>query len=313
MSPPPASLGASDLLDPRDAAPAARARLHAWLALQRHAAYRPAHAKACLERGQGPVETLAALGGGRTPARVLPEADLARACELLIRHGARIVPFGSALYPLRIATLRDAAPVLAVRGDPGVLAGPFVAIVGARVPTRLGTELAFELARELAANGVGIVSGLALGIDAAAHRGAIAAHGTTVAMLGCGPGALVSDAYMMGIEPVTQRQRMDEALDAIMALLRCDGPVTMKTDWFELREARLADGDDRDLRAREDAVRDDEGEDDRELREDLVQGNLHAGVITRPAGLRRSVRAAARSPGRLLPAGDLRAPAARPT
>ena len=59
------------------------------------------------------------------------------------------------------------------------------------------------------------------------------------AMLGCGPGALVSDAYMMGIEAVTQRQRMDEALDAIMALLRCDGPVTMKTDWFELREARL--------------------------------------------------------------------------
>ncbi len=59
------------------------------------------------------------------------------------------------------------------------------------------------------------------------------------AMLGCGPGALVSDAYMMGIEPITQRQRMEDALDAIMALLRCDGPVSMKTDWFELREARL--------------------------------------------------------------------------
>jgi limonene 1,2-monooxygenase len=59
------------------------------------------------------------------------------------------------------------------------------------------------------------------------------------AMLGCGPGALVSDAYMMGIEPVTQRQRMEDALDAIMALLRCDEPVSMKTDWFELREARL--------------------------------------------------------------------------
>ena len=58
-------------------------------------------------------------------------------------------------------------------------------------------------------------------------------------MLGCGPGALPSDAYMMGIEPVTQRPRMDEALDAIMRLLRCDQPVTMKTDWFELREARL--------------------------------------------------------------------------
>ena len=59
------------------------------------------------------------------------------------------------------------------------------------------------------------------------------------AMLGCGPGALVSDAYMLGIEPSTQRRRMDESLDAIMALLRCEEPVTMKTDWFEMREARL--------------------------------------------------------------------------
>src|SRR5258705_262816 len=59
------------------------------------------------------------------------------------------------------------------------------------------------------------------------------------AMLGIGPGALVSDAYMMGIEPVTQRARMDESLDAIMQLLRCEEPVTLKTDWFELREARL--------------------------------------------------------------------------
>jgi limonene 1,2-monooxygenase len=59
------------------------------------------------------------------------------------------------------------------------------------------------------------------------------------AMLGCGPGALVSDAYMMGIEPATQRKRMDESLEAITRLLKCDEPVTMKTDWFELRDARL--------------------------------------------------------------------------
>jgi limonene 1,2-monooxygenase len=58
-------------------------------------------------------------------------------------------------------------------------------------------------------------------------------------MLGCGPGALPSDAYMMGIEPVTQRPRMEQAIDAIMKLLACQEPVTMKTDWFELREARL--------------------------------------------------------------------------
>jgi limonene 1,2-monooxygenase len=59
------------------------------------------------------------------------------------------------------------------------------------------------------------------------------------AMLGCGAGALPSDAYMMGIDPSTQRRRMEEALEAIIALLRCDEPVTRKTDWFELNEARL--------------------------------------------------------------------------
>jgi limonene 1,2-monooxygenase len=59
------------------------------------------------------------------------------------------------------------------------------------------------------------------------------------AMLGVGPGALVSDAYMMGIEAETQRVRMDQSLGAIMQLLAAKEPVTLKTDWFELREARL--------------------------------------------------------------------------
>ena len=59
------------------------------------------------------------------------------------------------------------------------------------------------------------------------------------AMLGCGPGALVSDAYMLAIPFDKQRSRMDESLDAITRLLRCDEPVTMKTEWFEMRDARL--------------------------------------------------------------------------
>jgi limonene 1,2-monooxygenase len=59
------------------------------------------------------------------------------------------------------------------------------------------------------------------------------------AMLGVGPGALTSDAYMMGIDPETQRPRMDESLGAILALLRAEEPVTIKSDWFELRDARL--------------------------------------------------------------------------
>jgi limonene 1,2-monooxygenase len=59
------------------------------------------------------------------------------------------------------------------------------------------------------------------------------------AMLGCGPGQLTSDAHMLGIEPNDQRPRMDEALDALMSLLRGDEPVSVKTEWFELRDARL--------------------------------------------------------------------------
>ena len=59
------------------------------------------------------------------------------------------------------------------------------------------------------------------------------------AMLGCGPGALTSDAYMLGIEPSTQRPRMLQSMEAIMALLKCEEPVTMKTDWFEMNAARL--------------------------------------------------------------------------
>jgi limonene 1,2-monooxygenase len=58
-------------------------------------------------------------------------------------------------------------------------------------------------------------------------------------MLGVGPGALVSDAQMLGIDPSTQRDRMAEALDAIMALLTSDEPVTRETDWFTLRDAHL--------------------------------------------------------------------------
>jgi limonene 1,2-monooxygenase len=58
-------------------------------------------------------------------------------------------------------------------------------------------------------------------------------------MLGCGPGQLTSDAHMLGIPADLQRPRMHEALDAIMHLLRSDEPLTMETDWFTIRDARL--------------------------------------------------------------------------
>jgi limonene 1,2-monooxygenase len=59
------------------------------------------------------------------------------------------------------------------------------------------------------------------------------------AMFGVGPGALPSDAFMMGIDPIRQREMMDESLEVILALLTSDEPVTRETDWFKLRDARL--------------------------------------------------------------------------
>ncbi len=89
-------------------------------------------------------------------------------------------------YPARFAPLPGAPAQLFVRGALPHEHIPAIAIVGTRKATREGREMARMLARTLAGHGIVIVSGLALGIDAAAHEGALDAHGKTVAVLGCG-------------------------------------------------------------------------------------------------------------------------------
>jgi len=143
-------------------------------------------ARAALEAGCDPGAALARLCSQKVAA-ALPERDFERDRALLAQRGVRLLPYGSRAYPARIAALADAAPVLGVRGDPRGLAGPFAALVGARRPTAYGIAVATRLGRELAEHGIGVVSGLALGIDAAAHRGALEGGGRTVAVLGCGP------------------------------------------------------------------------------------------------------------------------------
>ena len=88
--------------------------------------------------------------------------------------------------PERLAAIPDPPDGLYVSGVADVLSAPGVAIVGSRRATRAGRDFAFGLARELASGGLVVVSGLAYGIDAAAHRGALAASGLTVAVLGSG-------------------------------------------------------------------------------------------------------------------------------
>jgi DNA processing protein len=94
---------------------------------------------------------------------------------------------GSVGFPVALADDPDPPAVLFGRGDPAALDGRRVGIVGTRRCTRYGRDVAFELGQDLAADGVRVVSGLALGIDGAAHRGALAgAGGPPVAVVGSG-------------------------------------------------------------------------------------------------------------------------------
>jgi DNA processing protein len=89
-------------------------------------------------------------------------------------------------FPSLLTTLADCPVALWVRGAPEVLQHPQLAVVGSRHPTATGREIAQEFATDLARAGLAVTSGLALGIDAAAHRGAIAGGGLTIAVCGTG-------------------------------------------------------------------------------------------------------------------------------
>jgi DNA processing protein len=108
---------------------------------------------------------------------------LTRAAELGIRPVGRL----DAFYPPALAQVADAPVVLWVSGDVAALDGRLVAVVGSRAASPYGLEAAGRLGEDLSRAGVTVVSGLARGCDAAAHRGALAAGGRTVAVLGCGP------------------------------------------------------------------------------------------------------------------------------
>jgi DNA processing protein len=117
------------------------------------------------------------------PERRLEEELVAGQCWACCRHGD--------LYPGSLRDAADAPWALIGRGQPALLEGldPLgaVTVVGARRASSYGREVARELAQELALTGMVLVSGLAFGVDACAHRGALDAGGRTIAVLGCGP------------------------------------------------------------------------------------------------------------------------------
>lgn len=126
---------------------------------------------------------LAARGGGRAPViadRAIAERELASAARL----GARHLFLGDGDYPDLLAQLDDAPAVMMVRGDIALMARPVVAMVGARNASAAACRFARQLAAELARERVSVVSGLARGIDTAAHVGSI--DGGTIAVIAGG-------------------------------------------------------------------------------------------------------------------------------
>ena len=110
----------------------------------------------------------------------------ARAIEAAARGGIEPIALADPRYPPLLGCIPDPPPVLWARGTLDVLTRPAVAVVGSRAATPYALQVGARLGTELAERGVLVVSGLARGVDSAAHRGALSAGGQTVAVLGCG-------------------------------------------------------------------------------------------------------------------------------
>jgi DNA processing protein len=115
-----------------------------------------------------------------------PTPDDAALRDWLGRPGCQRIEPGQPDFPAQLLAIPDPPEALFVRGNAALLARPQLAIVGSRGPTPAGRETAFAFARRLAGAGLAITSGLASGIDSAAHRGALAGGGYTLAVCGTG-------------------------------------------------------------------------------------------------------------------------------
>jgi DNA processing protein len=147
-----------------------------------------------------------------------PDIDPDRELERLDAHGIRPITWNDPAYPALLKEIDDSPPVIYLRGDLTAADEWAVSVVGTRRPTPYGRQVAEELAYQLASNRICVVSGLARGVDAIAHRAALQASGRTIAVLACGldtvyppehaklareiaeHGALISE-YPLGTQP----------------------------------------------------------------------------------------------------------------
>lgn len=107
-------------------------------------------------------------------------------CAKAVEAGCKIISLSDPAYPPRLKEIYDPPVILFVKGSVEVLSRAGIAMVGTRHPTPYGSGMAERLATDLAARGLVIISGLARGIDTTSHRGAVAAKGKTIAVLGTG-------------------------------------------------------------------------------------------------------------------------------
>lgn len=133
-----------------------------------------------LEGAGMPARSAQFVADGR--AQVVAEEEMKRVAEA----GGLVLVFEDEAYPERLREIYDPPAVLWIRGSIAVLSKPGIAVVGTRQPSPYGAGMAELLARDLAHRGVAIFSGMARGVDTAAHKGAIDAGGKTVAVWGTG-------------------------------------------------------------------------------------------------------------------------------
>jgi DNA processing protein len=150
-----------------------------WLRLIRSENVGPVTFYQLLQRFGSAAAALAALpelarsAGRARPLTVPPRAAAEREMAALERAGARLLAWGEPDYPAALAATEDAPPLLALRGRGEFLSRPAIAVVGARNASANGRRFARDMALQLGQRGLTVVSGLARGIDAAAHEGAL--------------------------------------------------------------------------------------------------------------------------------------------
>ncbi len=161
-----------------------------WLRLIRSPTIGPRTFRALLNHfgdARAALEALPALarrGGGKTSPQIFPRAAAEREIEAAEHLGVAFLAIGEADYPQRLQMIDDAPPLIAVRGRRSALALPAVAVVGSRNASAAGIKMTQIIAHGLSEAGFAVASGLARGIDAAAHRSSL--EGGTIAVLAGG-------------------------------------------------------------------------------------------------------------------------------